>query len=384
MENRSRLKRALSSPRTIALIVLVLINAVLLALKANRSVSEAISLNVSKPLALAVRSLTAALPFSLFEIVVVLAIALGVYALVKIILGLRRKERGSALRILLTVLTVILSFTAVYTLSTGFAYTREEAPLPALSPEREEAVSIARSYFEDFFSLAEKMDVGEDGRPVCPYSREELIALVSAEFERIESDFPELGATLYEGTVPVKSLVNSWFLSESSISGIYFAPTGEANVNGDMPLSQIAIACAHETAHGKGVMREDEANAISYLLALTSEDDYLRFSGFMHTYSRMAEVLYYYDREYFDSLSLPAPVQAEIVAQNEFWKSHGAFSSIARAFNDLYLRLVGYGKGVTGYVDSSLITNVGPGADGEAVYEITYSAVQKLIFSIYG
>lgn len=385
------LRRTLPSPvkrgkkgLVIALITLFALNLLIGVIKSDAALSEGLALTVSRPWAEGVRQFTALLPFSLFELIVLLAVTLCVVYLVRLVTHARRRD-GKALRLTGIALTLVLSFTLCYNLTAGFAYTRNNVDFPGYSPEsREEALTFAELYFEDFFALGDSFEVGDDGRPVSPYSLDELKDVIGREYERVINEFPEVGALLYPGDVPVKAVVNSWFMSESNITGIYFAPTGEANINGQMSLSEAVVSMAHECAHGRGVMREDEANAVAYLLTLTSSDEFVRLSGYLATYGRMAEILYYYDRTAYEEMAsaMPDPIRAELNARYEFWSQHGKISDISRFFNDLYLKLSGYIKGVAGYRDQSVVTPSVDPDTGETVYDVAYSPVQRMIFAI--
>ena len=304
--------------------------------------------------------------------------------LVRLIVGLIRGS-GKAIRSILKCTSAVLFFVAFYTMTVGFGYTRQPVQMPEYTPTtRDEAVELAVRYFDEVSELCARLDYDENSRPICPYTHAELTEIVEREYSRLVREFPEYCDVLYDGTVPVKTLVNSWLLSESNIAGIYSGPTGEANVNADMPMSNAVWTACHEVAHGKGILKEDEANAFAYLIVLTAEDDFLRFSGVVMTYTKMQDVLYYYDRELYDDIvSARHPsVLTEHWAQYNFWKEHGKIADFAESINDLYLKLSGYFKGVGGYKDPSVVTpSVNPDT-GETEYEITYSTTQKMIFAL--
>ena len=354
------------------------LNVALSVLKNNVEFADFVCNNIARPYLAGMASLTAHLPFSFFELCLIAVIAFGIVLFVRFILHAKRRD-GLALRLVFGVASAVLAFSAFYTTVVGFAYTRTPADLPSYNPtSKEEAVLLATKYYEDMADVCARIETDNNGRVIFPFGKEELCQIINDEYDRLTADYPEIADHLYDGAVALKTIVNSWFMSECYIAGIYTGPTGEANVNGDMPFAQIISTACHEVAHGKGVMREDEANAFAYLITLTSNNDYVRFAGYLATYTRMAEVLQYYT----GSAATPNPIIAEHWTQYYFWQDHGKLADLAEKINDLYLKLQGYIKGVLGYRDVSVITpSINPDT-GEVQYDITYSPVQKLIFAI--
>ena len=90
-------------------------------------------------------------------------------------------------------------------------------------------------------------------------------------------------------------------MSDLQISGIYSFFTGEANVNVEYPDYCLPFTAAHELSHQRGICRENEANFVAFLVCIGSEDDYIRYSGYLNVYEYLASALYRADKELYKS-----------------------------------------------------------------------------------
>ncbi len=96
-----------------------------------------------------------------------------------------------------------------------------------------------------------------------------------------------------DGFYPVpKPLYTSDFFCQQHICGYYFPFSLEANYNDVMYLMNKPATMCHELAHLRGYILEDEANFISYLACIQSEDPVFRYSGYL-------SVLNYLDNDFY-------------------------------------------------------------------------------------
>ena len=93
----------------------------------------------------------------------------------------------------------------------------------------------------------------------------------------------------------VKHMFFSGLMSQAYMEGYYFPFSMEANCNAKMYLSQYPSVYCHELSHLHGYIYEDEANFLSYLACVKSEDTFFRYCGYL-------SVLYYVDNAYYDSV----------------------------------------------------------------------------------
>lgn len=108
----------------------------------------------------------------------------------------------------------------------------------------------------------------------------------------------ELGKTYsrLKGFYPSpKQLASSDFFSQQYIQGYYFPFSMEANYNKVMGIMNKPSTICHELSHLRGYIFEDEANFISYLACVNSDDIFIQYSGYL-------SVLYYLDNDFYKSV----------------------------------------------------------------------------------
>ena len=135
--------------------------------------------------------------------------------------------------------------------------------------------------------LAEEVPRDAEDRFVvsCDYDKEAKIAMKKAAMK-----YPQL-----KGYYPTAKKINfSFFMSQSRLLGIYFPFSMESNYNKDMVSSNLPSTICHEYAHLKGIMQEDEANFISFIANMESENVEMRYSGYL-------SVLEYVHNEVYDN-----------------------------------------------------------------------------------
>ena len=169
----------------------------------------------------------------------------------------------------------------------------------------------------------------------------------------------ELLSGFYPG---VKTIAFSGFMSQQYVSGVFFPFSMEANVNGVMYLPNYPAVICHELAHIKGYIYEDDANFIGYLATVNSDDIFIKYSGYL-------SVLYYVDNDYYDAVSLEEgryeaqPAIEDIVhfdnvfLTQEQWKSvedsavisTDVVSQVSDIAMDTSLKVNGVSDGITSY-----------------------------------
>ncbi len=89
-----------------------------------------------------------------------------------------------------------------------------------------------------------------------------------------------------------KPLYASDFFSQQYMCGYYFPFSMEANYNDVMYIMNKPATMCHELAHLRGYIFEDEANFISYLACIQSEELMFQYSGYL-------SVLNYLDNDFY-------------------------------------------------------------------------------------
>lgn len=282
-----------------------------------------------------VGTLVSILPFSVLELFVCLGIVLGLYLLVRFYINLLK---GRFKKILLGVLSIAVGGVYIlnmYVMSMGFGYYRAPMPLPQAGREykAEQAKAAVEYFLEDFNALAESVERDGNGCAVCPYTFSELAELIKEEYRRL----PDVYFNRYTPTA--KKIVNSWLLSDMLITGVTFLPFGEAGINTDAPPTSVTITVAHELAHAKGIQREGDANLLARYILLSSDNDYLRYCGYYHSFYNLLEALLLAgDNDGYSSCGnrVSRKVYPERVYTREYWNSQpDIIGKIAEFFNDL-------------------------------------------------
>ncbi len=111
--------------------------------------------------------------------------------------------------------------------------------------------------------------------------------------------------------VTPKYLKMSAFFTQQNIMGYYFPFSMEANINSMMYLANVPATVCHELAHTKGFLNEDDANMIGYLACIKSDDKFMQYSGYL-------SVLNYVNNEFYYSIGKDAAV----------YKNHAQISSL--------------------------------------------------------
>ena len=128
--------------------------------------------------------------------------------------------------------------------------------------------------------------------------------------------------------------------------------TIEANYNRDMPKHNIPSTICHELSHIRGFNNEDEANYISFLACINSDDYNYRYSAYIMAYVYCMNDLYYADKDSFIEISRDTcdGVKRGLMEDDEFWKPYRGFlSNIYNFIYDKLLKMVGQKEGIHSY-----------------------------------
>lgn len=101
----------------------------------------------------------------------------------------------------------------------------------------------------------------------------------------------------------IKQIAVSKLMTYTHIAGVYTYYTGEANLNTNFPSYTLPYTAAHELSHQRGTAREDEANFLAFLVCMESDDEYIKYSGYLNLFEYVAGALYKCRQQPFFSLS---------------------------------------------------------------------------------
>ena len=270
---------------------------------------------------------------------------------------------------------IVVGTITVYSASVGMAYVRKPLPLERYKGEikKEEFAQIATYFVEDCNNCAEQLKFDDKGEIILPYSKKDMIEKLRVEYLRLTDDY-------YNSYTPMaKALISSPLFTSVSIVGLYFGVLGEANYNTNSTNAELPFYIAHEMAHGKGVMREDDAQLLAFYLLSTSDDPLLRCSAYYNTIGRIIDITSYTDNPN-DRKEVIALISDDIRANQTYiynhWKGRMFLYDFGNQINDWYLKTFSQNKGTISYDDTP--TEVDPGG-----HVITLSNYQSIYFKIY-
>lgn len=158
-----------------------------------------------------------------------------------------------------------------------------------------EELFVLRNYVvEQCNSLSQRMEREEDdtvhypGSILADGSDADMSDKAREAMKRLGETYPQL-----DGYYPrPKPLLSSDFMCQQYMQGYYFPFSLEANYNDVMYILNIPETLCHELAHLRGYIYEDEANFISYIACIQSDDIYFQYSGYL-------SILYYLENDVY-------------------------------------------------------------------------------------
>ena len=376
--------------RLIELVVLIVLFVVLDLLKNSQKVCEFFARTFSRAWIFIFGNALGWIPFSLYELFLIVVIVGAIVFVVLEIVFLSKHKWQSLISATLIVALSVFAFLNIYTATASYSYGRDSLPEEVYSEYSgddltfEEAVVLAETVISQANAAFHSTAHDNDGNIVYPYTFREISNMLAVEYKRLESSY------FSPYTPKGKKIINKTLMSEMHITGVFFAPFGEANVNGyEVKNFYLPHTLAHEMAHGKGVMREYEANLVASYICLTSENPYLRYGALVQClYSAIGIVgLYPNSGSEFSRLydMIDEGIITERINYNRFYNQFDTFDRLGEWFNDLYLKLNKQEEGTGSYVKPG--ENVGTGDyddDGEEIVQIiNFSDTQNLLIKLF-
>lgn len=293
-------------------------------------------------------------PFSLYEwlFVALIIVAVGII-LTTLILAIKGRIKLMG-KILYVCVIVCLCAALFFVLSARGGYNRcsidKGLGLVRAETNTQRLVEAADYFIKELNIESQRVERDEDGNSVSPYSIDEISSISSEQLNAINRD-----GYLNNFDTRVKKVVMSEAMSYLSISGIYMPFTGESNVSTNVLDYELPCTVAHEMAHGRGIMREDEANVIAYYVCMRA-GGYMRYSALMNIVMDLTYEIYYHDIEEYKRLweGVVETIKIEIsnmYAHNE--KYDGIFDDIGRWVNNIFLKSNGQSEGIATYSKTS-------------------------------
>lgn len=332
-------KRIISPILFPAIFLFALTEFVLSKAKADRIFADAINSGISQYLRRFMANITANIDFSVFELIVIL---LPIIALLIVIVAVRRfKNKDGIIRLISSLLAIILLLLSGNTICLGIGYRttslRENLGLTKADVTEERLAQTLIIIRDELNRLSADIEYTESGISIG-YDLDTTSALICDSFDRLSSEYGFFDS--FDSRVkPVK---NGPAMTMLGISGIYTYYTGESNVNSAFPIAEMTFVAAHELSHQRGIMREDEANFMAFLVTVSSDDAYLRYSGYLSMYQYIASALYRTnpDKYYEINKGLSKGPKGDIKAINDVIIKYADtfIADISEFVNDIFLK----------------------------------------------
>ena len=235
--------------------------------------------------------LTALVPFSVGEVLLVLFLAFCLVWIVRgMILLVRDREFFPFLRRLCVLGAALLWIWAgVCWLWNAAYYVPSFAQRTGLetAPYSVETLAAVTEFFaQNAAQRSAQMPRDEEGH--FAEDQKECFERAVGIYDSLSREFPCLSIV----SVKAKPLLCSKLQSLLGFTGIYSPITGEANVNVDAPACLLPATIAHEMSHQRMVALEDEANFVGIAACVTSDDPVFQYSGYLMGLIHLCNALY--------------------------------------------------------------------------------------------
>lgn len=341
---------------TISLLIIVII-------RNNNWIAEYIfARGISKSLSQIISRITALIPLSIMELSIYLGIILLIRLIIQVIvklLGSKRYNKEDVFNIL-TKLGFMFSLSLfLFVIFAGVNYYRypfnKINNMVVVDSSLDDLYGLNMELTNQAYDLREQLElyteyINEEG--VFEFASESWDTLTNPlndAFVNLSIDYPILKGNYGSP----KQVLSSKIMSRMETTGIYWPFTLEANINVHAPDYTIPSTMAHEMAHLRGFMREDEANFIAYLACIYSDELVFNYSGVMLALSLAGNALYREDkelyaktREYFNE-----GMTADLRDKSVYWKQFDdtVISTVSTKMNDTYLKANNQKDGVKSY-----------------------------------
>lgn len=266
----------------------------------------------------------------------------------------RDDSRKSYFKWLVPLISVLLAIMILFCLGFGPCYGRytldRNLGIERSGVSAEELYGTALIVAELAKAESKGVTFASNGGSVMKYDYDELIEKINAAYESYAPQVDYLG---HFSSYP-KAIALSEPMTYTHISGVYTFMTGEANININYPDFITPFTVAHEMAHQRGIAREDEANFVAYLVCISSDDAYVRYSGYMNMLDYLLDALYSADKDMFVRIRneiMSQEMVHEYVAYSLFFEKYrdSVASEVTGTVNNAFLQSQGQSEGTRSY-----------------------------------
>ncbi|MEA4964202.1 MAG: DUF3810 domain-containing protein [Oscillospiraceae bacterium] len=303
--------------------------------------------NFSRSVISAMSSVTGALPFALWEILLVL---LGLLLLYSIIHTIFEKKRFLTWLsgVVLALSVLVFLFVGLWGLNHYAPELSTELNLPVTEYTKEQLAEAAQYYLDGANQYAVQVERDDTG-VMAEQNFTEWAKEAGASYEPLAARYPIFSAS----TQPVKKALLTWkIMSETGYTGVFVAFTAESTVNPDTFVASLPYTMCHEVAHRCTIAGEDEANFAAFLACAASSDPDFLYSGYYSAFIYCYNALFDADKAAAQSVweGTSEQLRADCAAANVHYDQYaGPVQDAAQKVNDTYLKAFSEESGVQSY-----------------------------------
>jgi len=286
-------------------------------------------------------------PFSVGDILYIVAVAYLIYSLFKLIKQLFKKEFIPAVFFTLGLIIKVQAAILIFYLFWGMNYFR---------PSAGERLNLRdTSYTTENLKMVTSMLIDSANSTRARLSTVDFAQNNSAIYKTAVNAISKLSGdsvkfrTYHPG---IKPSILTPLLNYIGTSG-YFNPfTGEAQINYQMPVFNRAVVACHEMSHQMGYGPEDEADFIGFLAGINSPDKLLRYSAYHLAVDEFMHALFYRDSLANKALKprVSRAVHQDFVAERAYWVAYQSKAEVITSiFYDKYLKVNNQPQGLDTY-----------------------------------
>jgi len=300
--------------------------------------------------------------YSVGEVMITMGVFIVLMGLIIFIAGfMKYKWLKSLRRIYFKIVVYILIFIyatetlncfALYHTTTIENTLYKDIDLSSDISDGERLINVYNTVVDNINKLSSKMKRDSDGDLIKNYSYNECktaLRNISDRFTCLSGYYPS-----------PKEIYYSDIMTQQYLAGIYFPFSMEANYNKLMYISNMPSTICHELSHLKGYIRENEANFLSFVACIESDNEFIQYSGYLSVFYYLLDDIETYateeekanmhktdKRAYDDTIFVKEDVFNEI--EEKSLVSTDTLSDATDKFIDSNLKINGVSSGMDNY-----------------------------------
>jgi len=286
-------------------------------------------------------------PFSVGDIIYIIAIGYLIYALYRLIKQSFKKEFKQAGIFLMKIVIGVQIGILIFYLFWGLNYFRpsagERLNLRDTNYTTANLKAVTAMLIDSANACRGRVTPADlmQGNSAIYKTAVQAVSKLSADSVNFRTYYPH-----------IKSSILTPLLNYIGTSGYYNPFTSEAQMNYQMPVFDRPVTACHEMSHQMGYGAEDEANFVGFLAGIGSHDRLLRYSAYHLAVDEFMHALRYRDSSAGKELRprISAAVHNDFKAERAYWLFYqGRADILSSIFYDKFLKANNQPQGLETY-----------------------------------